>query len=57
MKAFSFLLNKEAVVIIENEHKEIETYGKEVNWNFTSFEQALRWAKKEVYNGGIFTTT
>lgn len=57
MKAYSFTIENDVIVVIENEHKEVVATGKEVEWTFTSFEQALQWAKQRGYNGGIFTFT
>lgn len=51
MKAKTLKLNSKTITIIENEHKEVQVFEEEKVHIFSSFEQALKWAEKEVFNG------
>lgn len=51
MKAKSFISDKGIVTVTEDEHKQVYITIGEVSMEFTSFDAALNWAKKEVFNG------
>lgn len=39
------------IVIVEDEHKEVNVFEGENYKKFLTFDQALKWAEKEVFNG------
>jgi hypothetical protein len=51
MKAKTIKIYGEVLVILEDNNKNVEVIGKNSMKPFTSFESALRWAKKEEFNG------
>jgi hypothetical protein len=51
MKAKTFKLGSEVVVVMEDNNKVVEVYGKNLVKPFTSFKAALSWVEKEDING------
>lgn len=54
MKAKTFLSNNGVIVVFENEHKEVFVIVREAMMDFASFDIALHWANKEVFNGSSY---
>lgn len=51
MKAKTFKIKNEVIVVLEDNNKLVEVRGKDIIKSFTSFNAALKWAEKEEING------